>query len=239
MNATRRVILVIYSLLLIAAAGGLIALAWTQDKKLDLKIESFNLQAAITSGDTAKYIATLVFAAAALIGFLTLVLAVLKDSGRRSKGTLRLKQTDGGTVEVTAVAIENLLRDELERLPEIRRVVPRVQVNAGAVDTFLDASIEPSASIAHVTTVLAQGVGAVLRDQVGVTNVRRPNVRISYDEANARPVGQAPRSTRPANPAPAAQFEPPLPPPPQSRPMAPSTSSTTMPPREDDGARNE
>ena len=45
MNALRRVLLVVYSLLLIAAAGGLIALAWTQDKKLDLSVQSFNLQA--------------------------------------------------------------------------------------------------------------------------------------------------------------------------------------------------
>lgn len=239
MNGTRRFVLVVYSLLLIAAAGGLIALAWTQDKKLDLTVQSFNLQAAVTSSDTAKYVVTLILGLVALIGFLTLVIAVLRDTPGRSRGTLRLKQTDGGTVEVTAVAIENLLRDELERLPEVRRVVPRVQVNAGAVDTFLDATIEPSASIAHVTTILAQGVGTVLRDQVGVTNVRRPNVRISYDEANARPVRQPARSGPPANPVPASQFEPPLPPPPQSRPMAPSTPSTSMPRREDDGATHE
>ena len=234
MNGTRRFVLVVYSLLLIAAAGGLIALAWTQDKKLDLNIQSFTLQASITSSDAMKYAATAVLAAVALIGFLTLVLAVMRDTpGRgRSKGTLRLKQTDGGTVEVTAVAIENLLRDELERLPEVRRVVPRVQVNAGAVDTFLDATIEPSASIAHVTTILGQGVGTVLRDQVGVTNVRRPSVRISYEDTNGRPA----KNGRPTAPAPSSQFEPPLPPPPQSRPAGPST---TAPGPGDDNATHE
>ncbi len=225
MNGLRRALLIVYSLLLIAAAGGLIALAWTQDKKLDLTARSFNLQAMVSSSDNARYAATAVFGAVALVGLITLMVAVLREGGGTSKGALRMRQADGGTVEVTAVAIENLLRDELERLPEVRRVVPRVRLNAGAVDTFLDATIEPSASIAHVTTVLGQGVAGVLRDQVGVTNIRRPNVRISYEEVNARPGASAPRAKPQASAPPP---EPPLPAPP-----AHAVAST--PPRGEDG----
>lgn len=204
MNELRRVLLVVYSLLLIGAAGGFIALAWTQDKKLDLKVRSFNLQALVSSSDQAKYVATGMFAAVAIIGLITLIIAVSRDGqGARSKGTLRMRQSDGGTVEVTAVAIESLLRDELERLPEIRRANPRVRLNAGAVDTFIDATIEPTASIAHVTNVLGQSVAAVLRDQVGVTNIRRPAVRINYGESGARPADMGrPRASAPTAPPP-------------------------------------
>ncbi len=188
MNALRRILLAFYSVLLLAATGGIIALAWNQDKKLDLEAGSFNLEAFIISSDNAKWAVTGILAAIGLFAFITLVISFMRAS-QGSKGTLRLKQADGGTVEVTAGNIETLLREELESLPEVRRVVPRVRVNSGAVDTHLDATIEPSASIAHATAVLGDGVATVLREQVGVTSVRRPTIRISYDEMAARPVG--------------------------------------------------
>ena len=228
MNGLRRALLVIYSLLLIAAAGGLIALVWNQDQKLDMNIGDFNFQAFATSTNGAKWIATIILAAIALIGFITLVIAVTRNTeGSGRKGTLRMKQTDGGTVEVTSSAIENLLRDELQRLPAVRNVIPRVRLGSGgAVDTNIDATIEPSASIAVATNELSQGVATVLRDQVGVTNVRRPSIRISYDDMNARPIrGQrddaAQRYDMPPSgtPVPASKFDPPLP------------RSSTLPPR--------
>ena len=203
MNGLRRGFLVVYSLLLIGAAGGLIALSWNQDRKLDLKMGDFNLQAFVTSTSNAKYGVTAMLGAIALIGFVGLVVAVLPASSR-SRGTLRMRQADGGTVEVTAVAIESLLRQELEQLPDVRSVVPKVGLSGGAVDTSLVATIEPSASIAQVTNDLAQGVASVLRTQVGVTNVKRPAIRINYDEMNARPVPPRP----PSRPRPAAPPEP-------------------------------
>jgi hypothetical protein len=198
MNGLRRAFLVLYSLILIAAAGGLIALVWNQDRKLDLNVGDFNLQAFATSTNSAKWMITVILAAIALIAFCSLIIAVMRTGqGGRSRGTLRMRQADGGTVEVTGAAIESLLRDELERLPEVRSVDPRVRLNGGAVDTSLDAVIEPSASIAQVTNLLGQGVASVLREQVGVTNIRRPSIRITYDEMNARPAGAVPRPQQP------------------------------------------
>lgn len=188
MNGLRRVVLVLYSLLLIAACGGITALAWNQDRKLDLNVGDFNLQAFVASTDGARWIVTAILVVVAIVGLLTLILALVRGSSGGTKGTLRMRQADGGTLEVTAASIENLLRGELEELPEIRAVSPRVRLTGGAVDTALDATIEPSASIAHATTLLAQGVANVLREQVGVTNVRRPNIRIHYDEVSARPI---------------------------------------------------
>lgn len=181
MNAFRRTLLILYSLLLIAAAGGLIGLAWNQERKLDVSLSDLNLQAFIASTDSAKVAFTAICGAIALFGLFTLIIAVLRPSKETSSGTLRMTQADGGTVEVTSGAIESLLRQELESYPEVRKVTPRVRVNGGAVDTFLDASIDPGANIANVTTMLGQGVATVLRDQVGVTNVRRPNIKISYE----------------------------------------------------------
>ncbi len=241
MNGLRRAFLVLYSLLLIAAAGGLIALAWNQDRKLDLNVSDFNLQAFIVSGDTEKWMLTIVLAVIALLGFLTLLLAVTRGGQRGgAKGTLRMRQSDGGTVEVTSGAIENLLREELERLPDVRSVSPRVRIGSGgAVETSIDAAIEPNASIAAVTNELGQGVASVLREQVGVTNVRRPNIRISYDEVNARTsVRRAPapnhndysgNAGRPmGTPQPTSEFNPPIPQQP-ARPPEPLREEDTHP----------
>jgi hypothetical protein len=203
MNAVRRILLAFYSVLLLAATGGLIALTWNQDRKLDLEVGDFNLQAFVDASDSAKWAVTGILAGVALFGLITLLIAILRSSAAASAGTLRMKQADGGTVVVTAAAIESLLRDELEQLPEVRRVAPTVRVSsAGVVDTVLNATIEPSASIAHATRVLGDGVATVLKEQVGVTSVRRPLIHISYDELAARPVGSLAKAYAPPPPEP-------------------------------------
>lgn len=200
MNVLRRVLLAVYSVLLIAACVGLAVLAWNQDQQLDISPGDFRLLASINSSDGAKWLFTLLMGLIALFGLLTLLLAVMRGrAGQR--GRLRLRQNDGGTVEVTSDALESLLRDELERLPEIRRADPQVRLGrGGAVDTDVRAVIEPSASIAHVTNLIGVTTSSALREQVGVTNVHRPNVRIEYDEMNARPVAVRERRGRRVRP---------------------------------------
>lgn len=213
MNVLRRVLLAIYSILLIAAGGGLMALTWNTDKKLDLNIGDFNLQGFVTAGDTAKALATIVLAAIILIGLATLFLALAPGVAGGSRGTLRMRQADGGTVEVSADALESMLRDELEQLPEVREAYPRVRLSSGAVDTDTTVVIEPSANISHITGAVADATARALRENVGVTNVRRPSIRVRYDEMNARPVGVTGRS-KPQAPTYAERELPPAGPPP-------------------------
>lgn len=208
MNAIRRILLVVYSVLLLVACGVLFVLAWNQEKKLDLQVRSFNLQAFIASGDYARAIFTVLLAIVALIAFLSLLAAVWRQGRPRSKGVLQLRQEDGGIVEVSAASIEALLRDAVQSLPEIRRAEPRVDVRSGAVESRIEAIIEPSVSIAGATKRIVDTVHAALREQVGVTTVRRPVIRISYDELAARPIGAYPGSPPPpaAPPPPAPIF---------------------------------
>jgi len=209
MNGFRRALLILYSLLLIGAAGGLIGLAWNQDRKLDVAVSDLNLQAFITSTDSARLAFTAICGAVALLGLLTLIIAVLRPGAAKSSGTIRMTQADGGVVEVTAEAIEGLLRQELESYPEVGRVTPRVRVNGGAVDTFLDATIEPGANIASVTAMLGEGVASVLRDQVGVTNVRRPSIKVGYGgPSNGRTSPTAPTRKADSLPVTRAAVEP-------------------------------
>jgi len=188
MNGTRRVLLACYSVLLIAAAGGLMALTWNESKQLDLNVNDFNMTAAITASDTAKWIVTAILAGVALVGLITLAIAIARPGRRMSKGTLRMRQADGGTVEVGASAVEAILREELERLPDVRQVDPRVRLSGGAVDTDMDVVLEPTANIANATSSLTQATAQALREQVGVTDVRRPVIRINYAD-DGRPAG--------------------------------------------------
>ncbi len=104
-------------------------------------------------------------------------------------------------MEVTAGSIESLLRDELESLPEVRSVKPKVSLSKGSVDTYLDAQIEPSTSIAAATKLLSSTVEGVLREQVGVTAIKRPTIRISYTEAGSGPKGARSASLPPPSPS--------------------------------------
>lgn len=199
MNVVRRVLLAVYSLVLLAATGGLIALAWNQDQQLDLTIGDLNLQGFVDASNGAKWAFTGALGGIALVGLVTFLIAIWpRRSGYSSKGTLRIKQSDGGTVEVTAAAVESLLKGELEALPEVRSASPRVRLTGGAVDTHLDANVEPSASIAQATKLISKTVEDTLRDHVGVTAVRRPVIRVTYDEMGVRPAGSVRRQPPPA-----------------------------------------
>lgn len=205
MNVLSRIVLALYSLLWIAACAGLGVLLWNDDEMLDLDARGVNLRAffQVDDADLERGVLTAILAVAGVIGLLTLLLAFRRQGA--SRGALRMRQQDGGVVEVTAVAIESLLKGELEQLPEVREADVKVSLRGGVVDTSISALIEPSASIAHVTASVGETVAGVLREQVGVTAVRRPTVHIRYDEIQARPVGARPR---PAAPPPADQTPP-------------------------------
>jgi hypothetical protein len=208
-NPLRRTLLVVYSLLLLAACAGLAVLAWNEDQQLDLDIGDFNLVAFIAADDAEKVALTAVLGVVALFSVLSVLVAVAGDTPGRRRGNLRIRQSDGGTVEVTAVALEGIIRAELEALPDVRQATPRVRVDGGAVDSEVDVAIEPSANIAHVTSAVAGATARALREQVGVAEVHRPNIRITYDELAARPIGVVPRA-KPQAPAPRGADEPPF-----------------------------
>src|SRR5687767_2817097 len=107
----RRILLALYSLVFIAACGGLIGLVWNEDQKLDVDLADgdFHMEAFITANDTWQVIATTVLGVLIAFGLWTLLLALLPAGEGRRAGLLRLKQADGGTVEVTSQSLERLV----------------------------------------------------------------------------------------------------------------------------------
>jgi len=192
MNVLRRGLLAFYSILLVAAAGGLIALAYNQDQKLDITVRHFNVQAFITSSTGEKWAFIVVMAVVIIFGLFCLMVAFMQAEEPPEKRSLRLHQADGGTVEVTAAALESLLRDQLEQLPEITRADPHVRMRGGAVESDIGVVTDPGTSIASVTAAVAETTARTFREMVGVTHIRRPHVRIQHEPAGV-----------PATPAPA------------------------------------
>ncbi|MCA9843093.1 MAG: alkaline shock response membrane anchor protein AmaP [Dehalococcoidia bacterium] len=207
MNLLARFFLTIYGLLLISACGGLVALSFAEDEKLDVSIGDYNLQALVITSDGARIAVTVILAAVALLGAISVLLAFLPWRRRDRDATVKIQRGGGGTVEITTNAVERTLADELRPLPGVREVSPVVRVRGGTVETEITLSIDPGASIADVTSTVSEATGQVLREQIGATQVRRPTIRITYDEIQVR----HPATTRPVTPP-----EGPLPPPPPS-----------------------
>lgn len=223
MNVLRRVLLAFYSILLAAAAGGLIALVWNQDKKLDLTARHFNVQAFITSSTGEKWAFIVVMGLVIIFGLLTLVVAFVQGGPSSEDRPLKLHQTDGGTVEVTSSALEALLSDQLEALPLITRASPHVRLRAGAVESDITVTTDPGASIATVTAAVAETTAKTFKELVGVSHIRRPHVRIQHEAGGAAvstaapPIGAPPADEASA----AAASESPAPA--ENEPVTPAT----------------
>ena len=203
MNVLARFLLALFGAVWVAACAGLAVMAWNDDEKLDVSVEDFNLQAFIDADDAERWIFTVALALVALFGALALFLAFRPSRPDVARGAVRLRQADGGTVEVTADALERLLSEELVQLNDVRAADAAVRLRGNTVTTDLTLTVSPEARIADVTTLVGQRVTEVFRDQVGVTDVRRPLVRLAYE-------GGGPVAPRPSAPP---QAE--LPPPPQ------------------------
>jgi hypothetical protein len=189
MSVAARIFLAIYSLILIAAAVGFAVLAWNDEQMLDVGVGDLSLQALFETDNASaeRWALTAILALVVLIGVFTLFLALWR---RGSRGEMQIEQDDGTVVEITPDAVESLLRDEIERLPEVRQAVPTVRFVKNAVDSHVSVVVEPSATISQVSSAVTQVTTRVLRDEIGVTKLRRPVVRIGYDEIAARPVAR-------------------------------------------------
>ena len=188
MNVLRRALLAFYSAVLVAAAGGFTVLAWNGDRKLDVAVGRFNLQAFITTNNADKWAFTMLMAAVALAGVVTFLLAFQRaGAASNAPRMLRLRQADGGTVEVTDGAIQQLLREQLEQLPAVRKAETRVRMRAETVESDITVTIDPAASIASVTAAVADETARTFKELVSVTRVRRPHIRIAYENAAAAP----------------------------------------------------
>ena len=199
MNDARRTLLAVYSVALIAAAGGFIVMTWTQGKKLDLVIGDFNLQAFVEAGSVGKIIVTTAMAAVIWLAVCSLYIALRNPEGRaRRAAALRGHAPGGGTVEYSAESLAAVVADDLERLPDVVAATPVVYERRGQAELEVDAVIAPGASIGHVTAAIAHAAEDSLRERAGIVLSRRPVVRLQHAEGDEAPAVRIPRPAEPA-----------------------------------------
>src|SRR4051794_25491562 len=104
MNSARRGFLAVFSLAVLAAAVGLLVLAWS-DRQLDASAGDWHATGSIATAGTARVIFTVICGAVIALAVAGLALAAAaRRDGRRE--TLRLSQADGSKVRVSPEALE-------------------------------------------------------------------------------------------------------------------------------------
>lgn len=190
MNSFNRACLAIYSSVWILACLGIITLAWNRTEKLDIRAGDLNIQAFIDSSNSVRLGFTALVASLALLGVATLVAALSnpKETERRAREgrMLQVRGEDGGIARVPMANVEALLRNELQSYPEIRAANARIRAHTGTVETDLDLTLAPDASVGYVEALATEVAISVLRDRLGVENFSRPDVRCAFDTASAK-----------------------------------------------------
>jgi hypothetical protein len=181
MKDLQRGLLVFYSLLLIGACVLCATLVWDQTRQLDIDLGAFRITAGITSGDTERLLFTLMLICIGFFAALSMAIAVIPME--RYRPTLRIRQPNGADVEVAPPAMEAVLRDELERLPDVRQAYPVVRFTRDEVEAHLTVFLEPYATISHVAHAVQHTAEETLRERFHVTRLRRPGIHISYEVA--------------------------------------------------------
>ncbi len=199
MTTFNRACLAIYSSIWILACLGVITLAWNRTEKLDLSAGDLNIQAFIDTSDSVRLGFTALVASLALLGVATLVAALSNPKANERRPSearmLQVRGEDGGVARVPMANIEALLRTELEAFPEIRMANARIRAHQGTVETDLDLTVAPDASVGYVEALATEVAISVLRDRIGVEAYSRPEVRCAFDTnaAKAANFGGEPR----------------------------------------------
>lgn len=188
MNGLRRAMLSVYSIVLAVVAIVLAGLAWNPDQQLDISRGAFALTAHIDASDSAKWGFTAIMAAVVLCCISTLLVAMTTPAARpRTGGSVRVRTPDGGTRSIPLIDIERILKSDIERIPEVQHATPRLGVRGGAIESRVTATVTPGASTRHVTHAISNTTIVTLREEVGVPNVREPEVHLVEGQAPVAP----------------------------------------------------
>jgi hypothetical protein len=200
----RRILLATLGILLALAAAGLVVMAWTPDRKLDIDLGGFDLEAFIDTAGWPRMAFTIVMGTIMGLGVSIFTLALWPDR-EEIRDYLLVRRPDGTVLRLDAPAIEAMVREAVEQLPDALTATPRARILRHSVELEIDVVTRPAAVVDYVASAVAHAADAVLRGQLFLDDVRRPQVRIRYapreQPGNDRPPG-VPAFVWPAVPEP-------------------------------------
>jgi hypothetical protein len=175
----RRILLASLGILLALAAAGLVIMAWTPDRKLDIDMGGFDLEAFIDTAGGARLAFTVVMGTFMGLGVSIFTLALWPDR-EEVRDYLLVRRPDGTVIRFDAPAIEAIVREAVEQLPDALTATPRARILRHTVELEVDVVTRPAAVVDHVAAAVAYAAEDVLREQLFLDDVRRPQVRIRY-----------------------------------------------------------
>ena len=128
-----------------------------------------------------------------LVGLLFIVLEVRRPAAK----SIKVEQAAGGEVTLSVASIADQLKAEIDRLPEILQVKPKVSAKRKGVVVEVDAKIEAETGVPNKAERIVETIRHVVEQKMGLTLARPPKVNI---EAVRRASGARRGAERPAPP---------------------------------------
>ena len=93
---------------------------------------------------------------------------------------VEVQQVSGGRVAISADSIARRLKHDVDRLPGVVEVKPRVERKRGGLNVALDLITGPEVDIPQKTEEVCQLVRQIVETQMGMKLVRDPQVRVRF-----------------------------------------------------------
>jgi hypothetical protein len=167
-------ILIIFLLLLLAAASTAMMIA--PQLMISFLADAFtSMSQSIGEGSIVPMVG---ISALTLIVCLVLLWLELRWSG--SSKMVEVQQVSGGRVAISADSIASRLKHDVDRLPGVIEVKPRVRRKRDRLDVTLDLTTGPEVDIPQKTEEVCQLVRQIVETQMGMKLVGDPQVRVRF-----------------------------------------------------------
>ncbi len=137
---------------------------------------------------------------------LLILFLIFLEVRKPPKRFIRVQQVTGGLATISAESIVQQLVYNLDPLPNIIKVAPKVHAKKDKVQAIVDVDVEAGADVPALATKLMDVVKTVLSENLGLQVFGQPEVRIKVAPAPApvvkksRPVAEPPAPPQPAAP---------------------------------------
>jgi hypothetical protein len=124
-----------------------------------------------------------------MFGVLTelfLLLLLIAEILPRRKKTIKVQMVEGGEARLHLNSIIQRLRYEVDRLPEITDVRPRVKAKGKGIEVFLDVKTSPTVDVPSKTEELVALVREQVENRMGI-RLNKVTVNITHSPYAARP----------------------------------------------------
>lgn len=121
----------------------------------------------------------------ALVVNLAGILLIVLEVRRPAAGAIKVEQASGGEVTLSVASIADQLKAELNQLPEIVQVKPKVSAKRRGVFVEVDARISAQSGVPNKAERIVETIRQVVETKMGLKLARPPKVNIEAVRSSA------------------------------------------------------